>query len=80
MLVPEVKDTHLSVYLRKGCSDDSVLEREVFWLWHILWDYLDDKERVEYININPTYSSKLNDIDPLLKFCSDKYKNLHVSN
>ena len=27
MLVPEVKDTHLSVYLRKGCSDDSVLER-----------------------------------------------------
>ena len=50
------------------------LDEKVYWLWHILWDYLSDEERLEYINLNPEpFTSMFNDIDSLLEYCSNKY-------
>ena len=81
MIAPEIKSTHISQYMIEGYSKAhpnkesheivTDLEDEIYWLWHILWDYLSDSERLDYINSNTKpFVSMLDDLDPLIEYCS----------
>lgn len=88
MAIPTTNTSKVSKYIKEGfykmnpdknpanCVED--LDEEIYWLWHILWDYLSDSERVEYINIHSeNFNSMINDLDSLIGYCSDKcYNNL----
>ena len=86
MKIPTTNISKVSKYIKEGyykmnpdkdpTNNVEDLDKEIYWLWHILWDYLSDSERVEYINIHSeNFTYMINDLDNLIEYCSTKCYN-----